>query len=207
MVAGGTRNACPMRAASRPSTVWSMSGVCREGSIAGCAQTKSSSARRSGKVSPATAVAAVSAARWRSVPSCSCCTRVRRDWSINRCRATVSSHASGCRGTPSFGQEVSAASSDSLSASSAPATSRVLEERYASRRPYDARATDSTVRRASSTRSAFHECGVKVDVYRPHLDRPGRRRGAAGGPLERCVEGRDVEDDEAAELLSANGPS
>ena len=47
----------------------------------------------------------------------------------------VTFHDSGRRGTPSFGQEVSAASSASPSASSAPTTSRVSEERYASRRP------------------------------------------------------------------------
>src|SRR5918996_833121 len=124
---------------------------------------------------------------------------------MSRCRAAVSSHDSGWRGTPDPGQEVSASSSASLSASSAPATSRVSAERYASKRPYDARATASTVRLASSTGSGVHGRGVKVGVHRPHLDGAERRRGAARRPLERCIEGLDIEDDEAAELLLGLG--
>src|SRR5262249_12249774 len=86
-----------------------------------------------------------------------------------------------------------------------PTTSRVSEERYASRRPYDARATASTVLRTSSTRSGFLERGVKVDVHRPYFDCAGRHRRAAHRPLERRVEGCDVKDDEAAELLLGLG--
>src|SRR5438270_416961 len=49
MAAGATRNAEAILAASRPSTVWSISGVRAPASIAGCAQTNISFSRSSGK--------------------------------------------------------------------------------------------------------------------------------------------------------------
>src|SRR5262249_34355125 len=113
----------------------------------------------------------------------------------------VSSHASGCLGTPSIGQEASAETSASASASSAPATSRVCEQRYARRRPYDDRATASTVPRASPMRSGCHDRLLGRPVQRAHLHRAGGGRGATGGPFERRIEGGKLEDHEAAELL------
>src|SRR5262249_15284449 len=74
-----------------------------------------------------------------------------------------------------------------------------------SRRPYDARATASTVLRASSTESGLLEGGVKGDVNRADFDCAGSRRWAAGRPFEGCIERRDVENDETAELLLAFG--
>src|SRR5262245_29727335 len=201
IVAGGTRKAWAMRAASSPSTVCSMRGVCSAGSIAGCAQTNSSSARRSGNASPLAAAAADSEARKRADSWCRSRTRRRRAWSIRRCRAAVSSHASGCFGSPSIGQEARAETRASPSASSAPATSRVWALRYASRRPYDDRATASTVPRASPIRSGCHDRLVGRHVHRAHLHRAPGGRGATGGPFERRVEGRKLEEDEAAQLL------
>jgi hypothetical protein len=59
-------------------------------------------------------------------------------------------HASGFCRTPSCGEVLSAAIHASLRASSTLATSCVCEERQATRRPYDARATRSMVRWVSS---------------------------------------------------------
>jgi hypothetical protein len=60
--------------------------------------------------------------------------------------AGVSTHAFGFCGTPSRGEVESAANNALLRASSALAPSRVCEQRYATRRPYDSRATRSIVR-------------------------------------------------------------
>src|SRR5882762_951151 len=73
--------------------------------------------------------------RSRSVGSLASATCRWRTWSIKERRAAVSSQASGFCGTPSRGQVVSAATSALLRASSALATSRVFEERWATRRP------------------------------------------------------------------------
>src|SRR5262249_2403286 len=205
IVVGGTRNACAMRAASSPSTVCSISGVCRAGSIAGCAQTKSSSTRGSGNTSPLASAAAASEARRWTQSWYSSRTRRRRAWSTRRCRAAVSNQASGCFGIPSIGHEASAETRASPKASSAPATSRVSEQRYASRRPYDARATASTVPRASPIRSGLHDHVMSGDVHRSDLDRARGGRGATRGPVECGVEGRQVEDHEPTELVLGLG--
>jgi hypothetical protein len=62
MVPGATRKAEAMRAASMPSTVCSISGVCMAGAIAGWAQTNISFSRSSGKASPSLANPAASSA-------------------------------------------------------------------------------------------------------------------------------------------------
>ncbi len=51
IVEAGTENALPTCSAVKPSTVLSMSGVCAERSIAGCAHTSISSSRLSGSAS------------------------------------------------------------------------------------------------------------------------------------------------------------
>src|SRR5262249_20712157 len=109
---------------------------------------------------------------------------------------------SGLFGTPFSGQVVSAARSASPSASSAPATSPAGAERSATSRPYEARATASTARRASSIAALLlPDRRVELVVHGSHLERAGRRRGAPRRPLERRVQRGELEDHEAAELL------
>ena len=123
IAAGETRYAEAMRAASMPRIACNIRGVRAAGSIAGCAQTKRSFNRSSGKYSCAFATACASSAIcWRN-SSDFCRTCFRRVASIIRLRATCSSHASGFSGTPSDDHRFSAATNASPSASSAPATS------------------------------------------------------------------------------------
>ena len=123
IAAGETRNADAIRAASTPRTVCNINGVCAEGSIAGCAQTKRSFSRSSGKYSCVAATLAASSVICCRNVSDFCCTCFRRAASIIRLRATCSSQASGFSGTPSAGHRLNAAMNASPSASSAPATS------------------------------------------------------------------------------------
>ena len=136
IVAGATRKAEAIVAASKPSTVCRISGARMPASIAGCAQANISASRSSGISVSLTAAASSS-----SATSCSCpagafagAPPARRRRSILR-RATVSSHASGLRGTPLRGQSASAAANASASASSAAATSRVRAARKATSLP------------------------------------------------------------------------
>src|SRR5262245_35882741 len=91
----------------------------------------------------------------------------------------------------------------SPSASSAAATSCVRVERYATSRPYDRRTTNSTTAFGSSTGPLHPLTDLGRD--RTDLDCAGRCRRAAGGPFERRVKGRRLQDDEAAELLLGVG--
>jgi len=137
-VAGGRWNTVAMWAVSMPSTVCSMSGVRMPGSIAGSAQTESSSRRfspiRSTSMSfspPANASVSSSLSPrgiWR---------RTAADFhrSRRRLRATVTSQPSGLSGMPARGHVVRARSNASARASSAAGMSPVGAESTASRRP------------------------------------------------------------------------
>ena len=83
-----------MRAASSPSTVWSISGVCMAGSIAGWAHTNSNLSRSSGNSVDAF-ISVDSFVSERSVGSLSETTCRWRMRSMNEFRAAVSSQASG----------------------------------------------------------------------------------------------------------------
>jgi len=120
IVAGATRNAEAIAAASKPSTTCRMSGARTPSSIAGCAQANIRRRRWSG-ISDSISTSASSC----TTSALSSLVRRRRAASMSLRRATVSSHASGARGTPLAGQSASAAANASDSASSAPATSRV----------------------------------------------------------------------------------
>ena len=126
IAAGGTAKAGAIRAASIPSTVWSISGVRAAGSMAGWAQTNNRSSRRSGTASgsmsrasscsrprPLREVVQGRAGRWAGTATTSRC----------RFRATVRSQPSGLRGTPSPGQVTRACSKAADRASSASARS------------------------------------------------------------------------------------
>jgi len=130
MVAGDTRKAEAMAAASKPSVVWSMSGARVAASMAGWAQANMSRSLSSGMASAPSSPSASSAANSRCPAASSAC-RARRRPSICRLRAAVSSQPSGLSGTPFFGQSASAAAKASDNASSAAATSRVRAARKA----------------------------------------------------------------------------
>jgi hypothetical protein len=134
MVARGNANAVAMRAASMPSTVFSMRGVRMAGSIAGWAQTNSNSSLLSGIASGSTEVMTASRRSSGSI-GIEVRTAAEPSTSRRRFRATVSSHASGLSGTPAAGQVRSARSKASSSTSSASARSRVVTARRATRRP------------------------------------------------------------------------
>jgi hypothetical protein len=125
MVAGDTRKAEPIAAASKPRIVWRISGARIAGSSAGCAQANMSASRSSGRLLRLAAAASSSSARRRRWGAASSALRRRRVASIHLRRATVESQASGLAGTPFAGQSASAAAKASESASSAAATSRV----------------------------------------------------------------------------------
>src|SRR3954471_558750 len=91
----------------------------------------------------------------------------------------------------------------SPSASSAPATSPVRDDRKATRRPYDWRATSSIAPRASSIPGS-HEM-AHLTRHRANLDGAGAGGRAAGRPVERRVERGQLEEDESAELLLGVG--
>jgi hypothetical protein len=69
MAGAGTANAVAMCAASRPSTVCSISGVRMPASMAGCAQTNSNSSRLSGIVSGSNPPGIVSSRTEKSCPA------------------------------------------------------------------------------------------------------------------------------------------
>ncbi len=150
-VEGEVRNAPAMRAASSPSTTWSMSGARAAASMAGCAQTKSSRKRSSGTAAPSTVPTSTSPASRSSACVAASWMRLWRQASSLRCRATLSSHASGCSGMPSAGQRSRALAKAWASAFSDAAMSCVRAERIASSRPYDSRAARSAARGAAGS--------------------------------------------------------
>jgi hypothetical protein len=134
MVAGATRNADAIVAALHPRIVCSMSGAWILASIAGCAHANIRARRWSGMSLVAAAASSSSAIR-RRWSAASAPLRRRRALSIALRRATVSSQASGLFGMPFTGQSTSAAAKASAKESSAAATSRVRDERYATSLP------------------------------------------------------------------------
>jgi hypothetical protein len=135
MVAGDTRKADAMVAASKPRMVCRIIGARMPASIAGWAQANIISRRWSGIcVAPATAASSSSPinCRWGAASSW---LRRRRAASMVLRRATVMSHASGLAGMPLAGQSTKAAANASDKASSAPATSRVRAARKATSLP------------------------------------------------------------------------
>jgi hypothetical protein len=134
IVEAGTENARPICSAVKPSTVLSMSGVCADRSIAGCAHTSISSSRPSPIASTSRSSVWISASCWPSSGQARC-SRADFQWSRSRLRATVSSQASGLAGAPLVGQVRRARSKASASASSAPAMSLVEAASSASSRP------------------------------------------------------------------------
>ena len=183
MAAGSTANAWAMRAASKPSTTCSMSGVRAAGSIAGWAHANSSSSRRTGIASRAGSSSAPQRSSGRSVDVRAAAEVTR---SRSRLRATVISQPSGLWGTPAAGQVRSARSNASASASSARARSRVEDASRASRRPYGVRTACSAAAKPSA------EGGIAP------VGRPARRRrrtawrsgGSRRDPRRRTAPGR-----------------
>ena len=102
IVAGATRKAAAIRAASRPRTVCSISGACAALSMAGCAQTKSSFRRSSGNTdaSPSPACCSASSTASKSAGTAASATCLCRTPCPSARRAAVSSQASGFCGTP-----------------------------------------------------------------------------------------------------------
>ena len=140
IVAGETRKAEAIVAASKPSTACRISGARTPASIAGCAQANIRGAELFvGNFDAACALPpprASSAIRRRCAdPALSALVRRSRAASIILRRATVSSHASGFDGTPPDGQPFRAAAKASDSASSAPATSPLRAARKATSLP------------------------------------------------------------------------
>ena len=134
IVAGETRKADAIAAASKPRMVCSISGARMAGSIAGWAQANIRPRRSSGIAVSSIASSNSSASR-RRWSAASPRVRRRRAASISRRRATAISHASGLRGMPEAGQSASAAANASASASSAAATSPVRAARKATSFP------------------------------------------------------------------------
>ena len=135
MVAGETRKAEPIVAASKPRIVCRISGARMAGSSAGCAHANMSESRSSRTGVSSASAASISSATSRRCEAASLAVWRRRVASIMRRRATVSSHASGVRGTPVRGHSASADAKASESASSAPATSRVRDASSATSLP------------------------------------------------------------------------
>ena len=132
IVAGATRNAAPICAASRPSTVCSISGVRTAASMAGWAQTNSSFRRSSGTAGASGAASSCSSARSAAAASTTpgagaCC--------AGGCAPRSAARHRGLAGTPSTGQVRSAATKASDSASSEAAMSRERAASIASSRP------------------------------------------------------------------------
>ena len=126
IVAGATRNADAMVAASKPRIVCRISGARMPASIAGCAQANIS-ARRSSGISPALVVVMSSSSAIRRMWLSPRVGGARAPRRVDRARGArpPSARLRDCPECRSRGQSASAAANASDSASSAPATSRV----------------------------------------------------------------------------------